>query len=130
MSQPLGPQMALLLGFAAHTTPHLPQFCVSVSFTHASPQGLKPSSQAMPQPLAPQVALPLGTPAQAVSQLLQCEGSLAVSTHAPPQFVVPLGQSVTHLPSEHAWPVAHGLPQPPQLAGLLLMSTQAEPHSA
>jgi hypothetical protein len=38
MSQPLAPQMAVLFGLGAHTWPHLPQFCVSSSFTHAPPQ--------------------------------------------------------------------------------------------
>jgi hypothetical protein len=71
MSQPLAPHTAVLLGWALHTTPHLPQFWVSSSFTQTPPQGLKPASQAMPQPLAPQVALPLATPGQAVSQLWQ-----------------------------------------------------------
>jgi hypothetical protein len=84
----------------------------------------------MPQPVAPQLAEPFGTDGQAVSQLWQWAGSLAVSTHEPPQFVVPAGQLLVHLPSLHASLVAHGLSQPPQLAGLLLVSTQAEPHSA
>ena len=84
----------------------------------------------MPQPLAPQMGEPLATVGHAVPQSRQCAGSLAVSTQAPPQLVEPLGQSLTHLPSEQAWSVAHGLSQPPQLAGLVLMLTQAVPHSA
>jgi hypothetical protein len=130
MSQPLGPHTALLFGLTAHICPHLPQFFGSSSLTQAPLQGLKPSSQAMPQPLAPQVARPFATPAQAVSQFWQCPASVAKSTHEPPQLVLPLGHSVTHLPFEHACSVAHGLSQPPQLAGLALVSMQAEPHSA
>lgn len=130
MSQPFGPHTAVLFGSGLQVTPQPRQFCVSSSLTQASPHGLKPSSHAMPQPLLPQVARPLATPAQAVWQFWQCAGSLPVSTQEPPQFVVPLGHSVTHLPPAQACSVAQGLSQPPQLAGLTLVSTQAEPHSA
>jgi hypothetical protein len=126
----LTPQRALLFGLGVHTSPHLPQFWVSFSLTQAPLQGLKPSSHAMPQPLAPHVARPFATAAQAVSHVLQCPASVARSTHEPPQFVLPLGQSTTHLPLEHACPMAQGLSQPPQCVGLSLVSTQAEPHSA
>jgi hypothetical protein len=129
-SQPLAPHSALLFGLGAHTSPHLPQFFVSSSLMQAPLHGLKPSSQAIPQPLAPHVALPFATAAQAVPQAWQFPASVARSTHEPKQLVLPLGQSATHLPLEHACPVAHGLSQPPQFAGLALVSTQAEPHSA
>src|SRR3954462_8748178 len=126
MSQPLAPQTAVLFGRALHTTPHFPQFCVSSSLTQAPPHGLKPAAQAMPQLPAVQVALPLATPGQALSQVWQWAASLAVSTQEPPQFVVPLGQSVTHLPPAHAWLPEHGLSQPPQLPWLVLVSMHAE----
>lgn len=130
MSQPLVVHTAVLFGFGLHLVPHAKQFCVSSSRTQAPSQGLKPSSHWMPQPLAPQVGAPFATDGQAVSQLVQWAGSVAVSTQEPPQFVVPLGQSLTHLPAAQAWSAAHGLSQPPQFAGLTLVSTQAVPHSA
>ena len=99
-SQPLAPQTALLFGLAWQVTPQAPQFCVVSSFTQAPSQGLKPASQAMPQPAVPQVALPLATPGQAVPQPWQWAGSEAVSTQEPPQLVLPLGQSLRHLPLE------------------------------
>src|SRR4051812_32561747 len=108
MSQPLAVHTALLFGLGAHTSPHLPQFCVSSSLTQAPLHGLKPASQAMPQPPAPHVAWPFATPEQAVPQTWQCPASVARSTHEPPQLVIPLGQSVTHLPLEHACPSAQG----------------------
>lgn len=130
MSQPLAPQTAVLFGLGLQSVPHLPQFCVVSSLTQAPPHGLKPVSHAIPQPPAAHVALPLAMPGQAISHVLQWAGSLSVSTHEPPQFVVPFGQSVTHLPEAQTCSVAHGLSQPPQLAGLVLVSIQAEPHSA
>ncbi len=130
ISQPVGPHTGVLLGLVVHATPHAPQFWVSSSLMQAPLHGPKPSAQAMPQPLASQVAEPFATDGQALSQLVQCAGSIVVSTQAPPQFVVPPGQPLTHLPTEQASVAPHGLSQPPQLAGLVLVSTQAEPHSA
>ena len=103
---------------------------------HAPSQGLKPSLQAMPQPAAPQVASPFVVAGQAVSQLLQCAGSASVSTQEPLQFVVPDGQSLTHLLLAHASSVAQILSQPPQLLWSLVVLTHAPglaseaPHSA
>src|SRR5260221_13697162 len=130
MSQPVGPQIALLLVLASQAVPHVRQFWMSSSLTQAPLQGLKPLSQAMSQPPALQVAEPFAGDGQALAQVVQCAGSWLVSTQEPEQFVVPLGQLSTHLPSEQAWSVAHGMSQPPQLAGLVLVSTQAAPHSA
>ena len=56
----------------------------------------------MPQLPPLHVALPFATPGQALPQLLQCAGSWLVSMQEPPQFSVPFGQSLTHLPSEQA----------------------------
>jgi len=53
-----------------------------------------------------------------------------VSTQALPQLVLPSGQLLRHLPFEQTCSVAHGLSQPPQLAGLILVSTHAVPHNA
>jgi hypothetical protein len=50
--------------------------------------------------------------------------SLAVFTHAPPQTVRPAPQVVWHWPFEHTWLVAQACPQPPQLAGSLVVVTQ------
>lgn len=53
-----------------------------------------------------------------------------MSTQEAPQFVLPAGHPLLHLPSLHTSLVAQGLSQPPQFAGLVLVSMQAEPHSA
>lgn len=54
-------------------------------------------------------------------------------THAPLQFVVPLGHVVVHEPLLQTWFAAHWRPplpaQPPQLFGSLLMLTQSPLHS-
>src|SRR5512138_3437428 len=102
MSQPAAPHTALLFGLAAQLVPHVLQFWISSSLRQAPLQGLKPVSHTMSQPLAPQLAEPFATVGHAVSQARQCAGSLVVSTQEPLQLTVPLGQSVTHLPSEHA----------------------------
>src|SRR5689334_20550036 len=130
MSQPFGPQMALLFGLALQLTPHLPQLVVSSSFTHAPLQGLKPSSHTKPQPLALQVGWPLATAGQPLPQPRQLAGSALVSTHDPPQLLVVPGHVVRHSPPPQTWPSPHGLSQPPQWAGLTSVSTQAVPHSA
>lgn len=102
MPQPVVVQTAVLFGLASHLVPQARQFCVSSSRTQAPLHGLKPSSHWMPQPLAPHMGEPLATEGQAVSQLVQWAGSAAISTQEPPQFVVPLGQSLTHLPAAQA----------------------------
>jgi hypothetical protein len=130
MSQPVGPHTGVLFGFAAHATPQAPQFWVSSSLMQAPLHAPKPSAQAMSQPPAAQVAEPFATDGQALSQLVQCAGSIVVSTQDPPQFVVPPGQPLTHLPLEQASVAPHGLSQPPQSEGLVLVSTQAVPHNA
>ena len=50
--------------------------------------------------------------------------SVAVSTHEP-SHTLPLVQTATQLPAEHVSPSGHGLLQPPQLCGLVLVSRQA-----
>jgi hypothetical protein len=54
----------------------------------------------------------------------QSKGSVFVSTHAPAQFVRPAPHEVAHAPSEHTWPAAQRMPQPPQLFGSLCVSVQ------
>jgi hypothetical protein len=53
----------------------------------------------------------------------QCWVSVLVSTHAPPQFVVPLGH--WQMPLEQVLPVGHVWPQVPQLRGSVCRLTQA-----
>jgi hypothetical protein len=43
-------------------------------------------------------------------------------------LVVPPAQTKLQTPPEQTWPLAQALPQPPQLAGSLVVVTQAEPH--
>jgi hypothetical protein len=71
-----------------------------------------------------------------VVQVPQWFGSPGVAvrfTHAPLQFVVPLGHVVVHEPLLQTWFAAHCVPplpaQPPQLFGSLLMLTQSPLHS-
>ena len=117
MSQPLGPQTALALGFGLQTVPQARQFRVLPSnLTHAPSHRVKPSSQSMLQPVALHTAAPSGIDGQALPQPRQWAGSLAVSTHAPSQLVVPLAHDEAHFPALHTSPVEHGLAQPPQLA--------------
>ena len=57
---------------------------------------------------------------------------LAVSverfTHAPPQFVVPVGHVATHVLLTHAWPAAHAWPHAPQLTVSVERFTHAPPQ--
>lgn len=55
-----------------------------------------------------------GRPVQLTQFDPQAEASVIGSTQAPPQTVVPPGQ--THVPSTHVAPVGHACPQAPQLA--------------
>lgn len=101
MSQPLGPQTALPFGVAPQLVPQVLQLVVSSSFRQAPLQRLKPGSQTMPHPLASHLAEPSTTVGHALSQPRQCAGSWLVSKHEPPQFSVPGGQLLTHMPEEH-----------------------------
>jgi len=47
----------------------------------------------------------------------QLFGSFCVSTHAMPQSSLPPLQFNPHLPSAHAWPIAHVVPHAPQFFG-------------
>ena len=75
-----------------------------------------------------QTALPCSGTPQAIPQPPQSAGSEAVSTQAPPQFVVPLGQEVVQVPPAQTWFVPQAWPQPPQFLGSEARSTQDEPH--
>jgi hypothetical protein len=43
-------------------------------------------------------------------------------TQPAPHTVEPPRQLTPHVPAEHAWPIEHGIPQPPQLAGSFFVS--------
>jgi hypothetical protein len=123
----------------------LPQF--------AEPAGQQiPLEQTWPLPHAgpfPQVQVPAvhvsAVPLQATPHFPQFWVSLVRSTHAPPQFVWPVGQ---HIPLEQTWPApqagpdphvqappeqlsvvpAQAMPHLPQFWALLVKSTQAPPQ--
>lgn len=100
-----------------HVLPHDPQLrasvCVSVQrpLHVVSPAG---QTQALPAQLAP-------TP-HCVPHVPQSNGSDVRLTHALLQLFSPAAHVVVHTPSEHTWPAAHAVLQPPQLFGSLLMS--------
>jgi hypothetical protein len=101
--------------------PQPPQWRPSeVVSTQAPPQEERPAGQVSWQPPLAQVGDPLG---QASAQLPQFCGSVMVFTHVPAQSVVPVAQP--QLPSMHALPAPHAVPQPPQFCGSDLMSRQA-----
>jgi hypothetical protein len=64
----------------------------------------------------------------AFSQLPQWAAEVAVSTHAPLQFRVPLGQESVQCPAEQTLPAAHAVLQSPQWAGSLLRSAHVASH--
>ncbi len=61
---------------------------------------------------------------QARPQVPQFEASVRVSTQAPAQLTVPVGQ---HFPFEQVVPLAHEAPHAPQLSGSVVVSTQIPP---
>jgi hypothetical protein len=101
MPQPAAVHTAVLFGFGWHFVPHVLQLSVVSSLTHCPPQALYPSLHLMSQPEAPQTGVPFATVGHAVAQSIQCAGSVEVSAQVPPQFVVPLGQLLAHLPLAH-----------------------------
>lgn len=102
--------------------------------TQALPHLTKPVLQTKPQPPALQVAVPLAGAVQALPQLPQLFGSVAVAMQALPHFVYPLSQAKPQAPdAQVGLPFAGSgqtLPQAPQLLTLLPVFTQAPPHSA
>jgi hypothetical protein len=60
---------------------------------------------------------------------LQFIASVAVSTHVPLQSIWLTGQFVAHVPLPHTVAPGHALPQAPQFALLLSVSTHAPPHN-
>ena len=66
--------------------------------------------------------------AQELPQLPQCKTLLSRTAQDPLQSVVPAGQEATHPPLWHFCPAEQSLPQPPQLSGSMLASTQLCPQ--
>ena len=64
-----------------------------------------------------------------VPQPPQLEGSTCSSTHDVPQSVVGGLHTVTHVPSEQAWPVAQAFPHMPQFSASLWVFVQLAPQS-
>jgi hypothetical protein len=63
-----------------------------------------------------------------VPQAPQCAGFELVSTHWPPQFVVPPVQFSVHTPLAQTWPEPQVVPQPPQLFGSVCVFRHCVPH--
>ena len=72
--------------------------------------------QAKPHCDVTQVAVAFAGGVQALPQVPQLCGSVAVLGHEPLQLVVGGGQLVTHFPSAHTWFIPQAMAQPPQLA--------------
>src|SRR5690606_34135636 len=77
----------------------------------------------MPKALSPALTRPFS--------LMKAPGALPPSVLAPAVVLPapPLPVAAAHTPAEHAAPFAHAFPQPPQLAGSLMVSTQTPPQS-
>lgn len=80
--------------------------------------------------LLPQRAPPLMGTAQAVPQAPQWATFALRSTQADEQASVPAGQTLKHLPPEHASVFVHAMPQPPQLPGSVWGSMHELPQRA
>lgn len=63
-------------------------------------------------------------PVHATPHPPQLRSLVRVSTHAPAQAVVPVGQVTPQVPPLQTWLVMQRAPQAPQLAALVRMSTQ------
>jgi hypothetical protein len=48
--------------------------------------------------------------------------------HPPEHIISGAAHVVAHAPPAHTSPVAHGIAQPPQLAGSVIVSVQSAPH--
>jgi hypothetical protein len=110
-----------------HAVPQLLQLASSlVGFTHKLPQRRSPLGQAGTHEVPLQLTVPPVGAAQTAQLAPHALSSFA--THAPPHRCVPPVH--THaLPTQRLPPV-HALPQPLQLASLLVRSTQVLPQSA
>jgi len=107
---------------ARHTVEHVPQrFASVIKFTHPT---VGQAISGAPHPHVPPVQL---MPAPHVTphppQFIE---SFAVSTHAPPQAVRPIGQP--HIPAVHEAPAGHRFPQAPQFSGSDCRRKHPVPH--
>jgi hypothetical protein len=115
----------------AHAFPHPLQLLSSlVSSTHAPLQSVYPLLQAIVQTLAAHFGWPWTTPPQECMQVAQLLGSVAVSTHVPPQSDgVEPEQPVTHEyvlpePEQTGAEAGQTVPQAPQLDGFEMSVSQ------
>jgi hypothetical protein len=116
---------------AGQTLPHLPQFLASDARSrHAAPQSDSPALQRISHLPAAQAGRPPAVPGHALPQAAQFAGSFDVFTQALPHLVVPPLQVRVHAPAVHTSPVAHDLPQPPQLDGFVAGATHTPLHAA
>ncbi len=83
----------------------------------------------MPQCAASQVASPFSGMGQPKPQSPQWVGEVSVSTHAPPQFVLPGAQLLLQEPSEQTCPALHFVSHEPQRVGAFETSTHVPPQS-
>jgi len=126
--------------FVVHASPQAPQLLVSVDMsTHAPPQRVlalagHPEAQEYdpPSTAAAQTGVP-PSGAHVTPQAPQLDDVVSW-THAPLQGLLPAEQLNVQLPLTHAGCelatlLAHAIPQPPQLSGSLVMSTQVPEHS-
>ena len=103
----------------AQTTPHAPQFEVSLA-THVPPQRRSPDGQTQ-CPL-----LHVMPPEHTTPQPPQLEGSDVVLMHAPLHRESPVGHA--HAPLTHDAPEGHATVHEPQCVELVFVSTQEVPH--
>jgi len=106
-----------------HDRPQAPQWVLDARRLLSHPLAAIPSQSARPvvhtrlQVPIVQVAVPPGPLGQLRPHIPQCAGSLARSTHIPPQRVCPMGQGRSvHAPATQVCPAAQATPHAPQCA--------------
>lgn len=121
---------------ALHARPHAPQWSGLDASATSQPsfgwalQSSKPALHAKPHVPVEQVGTAFGRAGQALVQLPQWAGLVAVSTHCPSQDTCPPGHPLTHWPLLHTSLCAHFFGHDPQCPGSLWMSTHSLPHLA
>jgi len=122
------------LGGLGHELPHAPQLPTLTSVFISQPSTGIPLQSAYvgahvdPHTPWAQTATPLGMAAQALAHEPQWLGSNAVLVHVPLQLTVFGGHASWHWPVTHASPAPQVIPQAPQFAASLCVSTQASAH--
>src|SRR5258706_7297258 len=121
-------QVAVPLAGGAQTTPHMPQFCVSIDgLRHWLPQGTNPGSQAKPHAPVVHWATPCAGAPQVVLQVPQLLESVCVLMQWPPQFLRPIEHTFVQEPEAQTSSAGQVFPQAPQLLGSDPRSTQLFP---